>query len=65
MLHLDVPLAREPFDRFMSSWETIHNNEYFGRLLPDIDLVALGTAAGFAPDQVEQFQPTAAEQAAR
>jgi SAM-dependent methyltransferase len=56
MLHVEAPLYRDmdAFTAFMYDWETANNNEPFWSGMRDLDLAAVATEAGFAPDKVIQ-----------
>ncbi|MDZ8189749.1 MAG: methyltransferase domain-containing protein [Nostoc sp. ChiSLP02] len=63
MLHVEAPLYRhmDPYTQFVFDWETANNNEPFWSAVRDLDLVALATEAGFAPDKTfEKFVPNGA-----
>lgn len=55
MLHVEVPTRRtEPFDQFLSNWDTTHNNEPFWSTLAEMDLIGPAVRAGF--DAAEVFE---------
>lgn len=55
MLHIEVPVRRsDPFDQFLTNWDTVHNNEPFWATLGEIDLIAPAVRAGF--DESEVFE---------
>ncbi|MDF5710748.1 MAG: class I SAM-dependent methyltransferase [Nostoc sp. S4] len=63
MLHVEAPLYRhmDAYTQFVFDWETANNNEPFWSAVRDLDLVALATEAGFAPDRTfEKFVPNGA-----
>jgi len=53
-LHVELSLydGMAPFDAFMLSWDTRHNNEPFWSTFRALDPVSLMTGAGFPPDDV-------------
>ncbi len=53
MLHVEVPIRpKDPFDRFLARWDSLHNNEPFWGTLAETDLVAVAVEAGFRRDSV-------------
>jgi ubiquinone/menaquinone biosynthesis C-methylase UbiE len=57
VLHQDVLVRSNsvtPFERFMFSWQTHHNNEPFWEDFADADVVGELIAAGFEPDAVSE-----------
>lgn len=52
MLHLDVPRGADPYQQFMSQWETYNNNEVFSAYMTDVDLPQIAAAVGFDEDKV-------------
>ena len=51
MLHLDVPRGDNPYQKFMSQWETYNNNEVFSAYMTDLDQVSIATSVGFDPEK--------------
>ena len=51
-IHLEQPQYQDMdlYEQFMRDWDTYNNNEPFWSAMHDIDLQALMTDAGFAPD---------------
>lgn len=61
MLHLDVPRGDDPWQQFMSQWETYNNNEVFTAYMTDVDLPALAVRAGFDAARVRMAGAAPAE----
>lgn len=65
MLHLEIPRGKTPLEQFLMNWESWNNNETFGGLITDIDLLEEAVAAGFARTRarcVDYSRPRPVEQ---